>query len=321
MKKKLYLFLLFSLLIHCSKEETPKPQIDNHSTKPIIKEGGRILEFEENSKTIPLFKTQKATFLSFDQEIKAPATVIGKVKKSENSKPPIILFSSSELASTYANYTQGQTLIKLARANYSRAEDLFKHGAATGKELNDSSSDLYSKQAFLAESESKLIREGFNPKTMSNATNGTVWMISDLPETELDILKTGIVCKASFPGYPGEVFDAKIDAIAEVLNTETRKARLRIVLKDNHDKIRPGMYGKIIFSVQQSGLMVPKEAVISANARYYIFIKISQNIFERREVTISTETDVYIEISTGLQIGEDVVIENAFLLKGLSIGI
>jgi membrane fusion protein, heavy metal efflux system len=156
---------------------------------------------------------------------------------------------------------------------------------------------------------------------MKGAKSGTVWLVSDLPETEINVLRKGLKCKLEFPSLPGESFDGTIEALAEVLNIETRKARTRIILLDKDDKIRPGMYGKVKFQVSHNGLMVPKNSVFSYNARYYVFIKKTNTIFERREVEISSETDELIEIERGLEIEESIVDSNVILLKGLSIGI
>ena len=81
------------------------------------------------------------------------------------------------------------------------------------------------------------------------------------------------------------------------------------------------MYAQVNFEALHEGMMVPKKAVISANARYYVFIKKSPVLFERREVSISSEAGDYIEISRGITVGEAVVSENVYLLKGIDMGI
>jgi len=81
------------------------------------------------------------------------------------------------------------------------------------------------------------------------------------------------------------------------------------------------MYAEVKFEAPHKGLMIPKKAVISANARYYVFVKKATNVFERREVSLSSETGDYIEISNGLTIGEEVVTNNVYLLKGIDLGI
>ncbi|MBK9498936.1 MAG: efflux RND transporter periplasmic adaptor subunit [Leptospiraceae bacterium] len=316
-------FLFFLEGCKCGKQNKEvRKDVPVQGSGALVKEGGKIIEFPFNAPQINLFQTQKVVFLSYDLNIHAPATVIGRIKKSDvPGLPSIILFASPDLTSSYAAYLQNLSLIHIAQTNFNRMKDLTDHGAATGKELSDATAELYNKQASLAENESKLRREGFNPKSLGKAPRGTVWLISDVPESELNILIEGIKCDLVFPSFPSETFEGKIDAIAEVLNSETRKARIRIVMRDPQDKIRPGMYGKVQFKMPESGLMIPKKALISANARYYVFVKTGVNLFERKEVTLSTETEEFIEIASGLVAGEEVVVVNVFLLKGLSFGI
>ena len=319
---KFFLLLFLIVFINCKKEDINKTKTNYSLNEVKIKEGGKIIEFPKNSSQLNLFETMRVSNLQFDLNINAPATVIGRVKKSEaNSANSIILFDSPELTSYYTNYQQNLSLIQIAQKNFNRTKDLFEHGAATGKELSEAQSELLSKQASLSEYEAKLRRDGFNPKTMSKAKPGTVWLISDLPETELNILLEGTLCKLIFPSFPSEVFSGKIDAIAEVLNSETRKARIRILMEDKNEKIRPGMYGKVQFIMPENGLMIPKKSLLSSNSKFYIFIKISEFTFERREVIISTENEGFIEIALGVIEGEEVVTTNVFLLKGLSFGI
>ena len=103
-------------------------------------------------------------------------------------------------------------------------------------------------------------------------------------------------------------------------NPHVQKVRREHIALEQ-ERIRPGMYAEVKFEAPHKGLMIPKKAVISANARYYVFIKKTANVFERREVTLSSEAGDYIEISGGLKIGETVVTSNVYLLKGIDLGI
>lgn len=160
-----------------------------------------------------------------------------------------------------------------------------------------------------------------NPENLNNAPYGTVWLICDLPESELNTVKKGQKYNLLFPSFPNEIFVANIDVIAEVMNSQTRKIRVRLSLADSQNKIRPGMYAQVNFETLHEGMMVPKKAVISANARYYVFVKKSPVLFERREVAISSEAGDYIEVSRGISAGEAVVSENVYLLKAIDMGI
>ncbi|MDX1958654.1 MAG: efflux RND transporter periplasmic adaptor subunit [Leptospiraceae bacterium] len=319
MINKLMILIALSFLLYCKDKALDRKEIQSKEIQ--IQDAGRLIQFQSDSLKLQLFTTKKITIIDLKVDLKAPATVIGRVKRSQVTGSNIILFSSSELTGVYANYVQNISQIQIAQTNFNRTKDLYEHNAVTGREMNDASSDLLSKKAVLAETEARLIQEGFDPSKIQSAKSGTVWLISDLPESELNIALEGLECILEFPSFPSEVFAAKIEAIADVLNTGTRKARIRILLNDSKEKLKPGMYGKMKLVVNDSGLMVPKKALVTFNSKYFLFVKVSSNTFERREVTLSTETEEFIEIASGLNEGEEVVIENVYLLKGLSIGI
>lgn len=318
---KFFIILLSVFFLGFCKEKK-KAYPEKLELPPSIEEAGRYIRFPENSPQLQLFKTEKVIYLDYDISISAPATIMAKVVRAGSaSNPPIILFATKELSTAYANYIQDAKQIAFARANYNRTKDLYDNGAATGKELNDASSELYNKQALLAEHEAELRKEGFTAQEIYKAKQGSVYLISDLPETELNVLQSGIACNVTFPGYPGESFEGKIESIAEVLNLETRKARIRILMFDKTNKLKPGMYGKVELILKDNGLMIPKMALFSANARYYVFVKKDVHTFERREVLLSSEKEGLIEIAKGVEEGEEVVVSNVFLLKGLSFGL
>jgi len=321
--KIVFSILTWILVMGCSTNQVQKNTAKlSAEPDPIVKEDGKFIEFPENSKRTEIFKSviaeNKKLMLSFS----APANVVGRVHMSDGSgRHKIILFDTPDLTNVYSAYLQNITLLKTTKINFDRVTDLYKNGAATGKELNDVSAEMLNIETSLASSEAQLRESGLNPENLNNAPLGTVWLICDMPESELNTIKKGQKYHLLFPSFPNETFVANIDIIADVMNSQTRKIRIRLSLSDSQNKIRPGMYAQVNFETPHEGLMVPKKAVISANARYYVFIRKSDILFERREVSISSETGDYIEIAGGVLAGEPVVSENVYLLKGINMGI
>jgi multidrug efflux pump subunit AcrA (membrane-fusion protein) len=324
MKKIFVPALMVSLfLMSCNTPHEKSPDRQSVSEpEPVLKEDGKFIEFPPNSGKVGIFRAAKAENRKLTLSFAAPANVIGRVHLSNGAvRNKIILFDSSELINIYSTYLQNVTLLKTAKINFERVSDLFKNGAATGKEFNDASTEMLNLETSLASGEAQLRESGLNPENLNNAPLGTVWLICDLPESELNTIKRGQKYNLLFPSFPNEVFLANIDIIADVMNSQTRKIRVRLSLTDHQNKIRPGMYAQVNFDSPHEGLMVPKRAVISANARYYVFIRKNATLFERREVVISSEAGDYIEIAGGLSVGEEVVNENVYLLKGVDMGI
>ncbi len=316
--------LLFCLIaIGCINQQDKKARpFEANEAEPQIKEDGKYIEFPSNSKKIEIFKSERAEIKKLTIDFSAPANVIGRVHLSDGTaQNKIILFDSPDLTNIYSTYLQNVTLLKTAKINFERVTDLYKHGAATGKEFNDVSTEMLNIQTSLSSSEAQLRESGLNPENLNNAPLGRVWLICDLPESELNMIKKGQMYNLHFPSFPNEIFVANIDVIADVMNSQTRKIRVRLSLSDPQNKIRPGMYAQVNFEAPHEGLMVPRRAVISANAVYYVFVKRGAGLFERRQVAISSETGDYIELAGGVSAGEEIVSENVYLLKGIDMGI
>ena len=101
-------FFLFDFGCKCKdKDKEVKKDISLESSGVHTKEGGKVIEFPPDAPQLGLFKSQKIVFISYDLNINAPATVTGRIKKSDSpGLPSIILFASPDLTSAYASYLQ-----------------------------------------------------------------------------------------------------------------------------------------------------------------------------------------------------------------------
>jgi len=165
---------------------------DPTEAEPVVKEAGKIIEFPEKSTQIKIFATEIVKRQIGTINFSAPATVVGRVHKSDDpANGNIILFYTTDLTNVYSTYLQNQTLKKTAKINFDRVNDLFKHGATTGKDLNDASSELLNIQTSLAGNEATLRESGLSPENLNTSQIGTTWLICDLPESELNLIKKG----------------------------------------------------------------------------------------------------------------------------------
>jgi membrane fusion protein, heavy metal efflux system len=290
--------------------------------EPRVRENGAWIEFPAGSAHAILFSGSAADEKTLNFRFDAPAAVVARVKRSSGpGSYRLVLFDTPELSGLYSSFLQSDIQLKTKKTNFERLKDLLAHGACTGKEVEDASAELRNLETTLAENEAKLHETGLDPEGLNAASPGTVWLICDLPEAELNLIRRGQTYKLEFPSFPAESVSARIDAVAEVVNTQTRKIRVRLSLPDPSERIRPGMYAKVLFELPHRGLMVPKTAVFCANARFYVFVRHSESLFERREVSISTEVGDFIEIAGGIGAADTVVNRHVELLTGLSLGL
>lgn len=315
--------LLLCAAAACGKSAgSANPTTPNSEPEPLVRDNGTWIEFPAHSRRSALFTTRTVGPVGMTLQLDAPATVVARVKHTGRAPAArLVLFHTPDLSGVYSSYLQTQTLLHSRQVNCDRVRDLRAHGASTGRELEEIVAEVQNLRTVLAENEAKLREAGLSPDDLQRAAAGTVWLICDLPEAELNLIRKGQRYSLEFPSFPHTVFRADIDAVTEVLNSQTRKLRIRLSLNDGADRLRPGMYATVRFASPHAGMMVPKRAVFSTNARYYVFVRHGSGRFERRVVSISTEAGDTIEIAAGVRAGEEVVCEHTYLLKGLSSGI
>lgn len=99
-------------------------------------------------------------------------------------------------------------------------------------------------------------------------------------------------------------------------HSQTLVARAPITLSAN-SPLRPGMAirASVVLASQDAPIVVPADAIQSFESRTIVFVRISENTYEPRDVTIGRSNQESVEITGGLTAGEAYVSENAFLIK------
>jgi cobalt-zinc-cadmium efflux system membrane fusion protein len=281
------------------------------STKPIVKENGKFVSFPNDTVTINFFKTQRITSQNIEAEITAPARVVASVVSSEESKSQnLILFDNPDLTANYTSLLQHSINITQYKLNLERVNDLAKNGAATGKDVIEVQTQLANENAAIIEHEAKL-------KLAANS----VWVICDIPENQLEKIKIGGNCKVSFTSYPDQTFVGKIEDLGDVVDNVTRMVKLRLAITNPNGKLKAGMYATANFGVSEGNFIaIPKSALVTVQSKNYVFVKISENEFERREVSTGQQVNDNIIVFSGLNQNDVVVTEGVIQLKGISFG-
>ena len=81
------------------------------------------------------------------------------------------------------------------------------------------------------------------------------------------------------------------------------------------------MYATANFGISEGKfLCVPKSSLVTVQSKNYVFIKKSDNEFERVEVSTGQQINDKIIVFSGLNQNDLVVVEGAIQLKGISFG-
>lgn len=147
----------------------------------------------------------------------------------------------------------------------------------------------------------------------------TVWVIADIYEYELPLLREGQEATITLAYYPGAVWQGTVDYIYPYLETQTRTNKVRFVVPNPEHKLKPGMYANMELKVNLGErLGVPESAVLHSGVRKLVFIDRGEGRLEPREVSLGTQADGYWEVLGGLKEGERIASSGNFLIDSES---
>lgn len=320
-RKNLFYLLCLSAFLLGACEKSEKTQQAPAVKKPQVKENGRIIEFADTA-SINTFKTEQAKISDIQAKFSAPARVVATIVNSvESEGQHLVLFDNPDLTNTYTALVQHMTNVNTYKSNLNRVKDLAQNGAATGKEVIEAETQLANEKADLIEFEAKLKLAGLDPEDLIHAKVNSVWMICDIPETQIGELKINSSCNIQFSSFPDKKFIGKIDDFGDVVDQTTRMVKLRISINNPNRLLRAGMFATVQFdSNEGTSITVPKNAIVIVQGKTYLFVKTNSNTFERKEVQVSDQPDDETVIFSGITDKEQVVVTGVMQLKGLSFG-
>ncbi|TDE17632.1 efflux RND transporter periplasmic adaptor subunit [Dyadobacter psychrotolerans] len=329
-----YSWLVFGLLSACTSKENKQVQQDD--TTPAVNDTGTKITFPKEQ-SADFFATENIKSSTLMADITAPAKVAATVVRSdEGASGNIVLFDNPELSGNYTQLLQHLTMIsqirniniKQRKTELARMKDLQEHGAATGKDLLESQTalsmeetNLLNERSAIIEHETKLKAGGFEPVQLRRAPAGTAYIICDIPENEISMVKEGSKCTLQFTAFPNENFKGKIDDVADMIDQTTRMIKLRVSINNANGKLKAGMFGTLAFGLSEGkNMSIDKDALITIQGKNYVFVKTSPTAFERREVNIGDQVGDRIIAYSGLKNGDNVAVKGVMQLKGLSFG-
>lgn len=147
-----------------------------------------------------------------------------------------------------------------------------------------------------------------------------VWLLLDLAEQDLQVAKVGNTVRVTLDAYPGETFVGKVEFIYPTLNTETRTARVRVILVNSANKLKPGLYAQAELAGGSAAmaLVVPETAVIDSGKRQVVLVSLGDGRFEAREVKLGQRHNGFMAVQSGVNEGEQVVVSANFLIDAES---
>jgi HlyD family secretion protein len=166
------------------------------------------------------------------------------------------------------------------------------------------------------------IRERQEIVTIPNAAGMIVQ--SKLHESVLKQVKIGQSCNIKVDALPGQVFEGRVSFVALLpdqnswwSNPNTRLYRTDIEITSKSEEMRPGMSCAVEILVEEvpDTIYVPLQAVFRRKQDNVGFVSKHGSI-ESRIVTVGRQNEQWVQILTGLEVGETVLLSAPIGLAG-----
>jgi cobalt-zinc-cadmium efflux system membrane fusion protein len=144
-----------------------------------------------------------------------------------------------------------------------------------------------------------------------------VWMLASVRQEKLGEWRLGQTVVVTLPGVPGERFSGKLTNLGQELDETTRAMRVRIVLKNPRNRLKPEMLANAELPVGEHKpiLQVPSDAIQQINEQDVVFVRTAADRFTIRPVRAGETADGKSPILEGLKPGEQIVVQGSFVLK------
>lgn len=147
----------------------------------------------------------------------------------------------------------------------------------------------------------------------------TLWIETQVYTDEVKYLKQNPSMQIEFEAYLNEVFKGEIAFENPVIEENQKINLVRVQVSNGNHKLKPGMMAYLYLKRNEKrGLVIPKSALL-VESTVSVWVENKDGMFEQRMVRTGIENKKEVEILSGIQAGERVVVSGAFFLKSESV--
>jgi cobalt-zinc-cadmium efflux system membrane fusion protein len=159
-------------------------------------------------------------------------------------------------------------------------------------------------------------RNDTNTPVMTIADLSTVWVSSDVPESQIRFIDPGERIDVELTAFPGETFHGRVTRIADTVDPQTRTIKVRAEMNNAKGKLRPEMYGTIHHTDSMKTLpVVPAGAVLQGDGKTMVWVEQAPGRYQPVEVKTGERAGANLPILSGLRAGTRIVVDGAMLLR------
>ena len=264
----------------------------------------------------------------------------------------LAIVESPDVGQTRGDLERARATVSVAKRNYEREKRLFEQEISPQKEMLDAEVIYRSAEADFNSALSRLRSYGATSGSggaygLRSAVSGTVvernaspgqivgptsnvftvadlrhvWIAVDAYETDLKRVHRGAAAAVTVTALPGEIFKGRVTFAGGVVDTTSRTVKLRVTVENEARRLRPGMFAQVRITapsgVPSHGVVaLPEIAVQDVNGKPTVFVSIAPGRYVARTVMVGSRASAgTVFVTSGVSVGERVVVQGAFQLK------
>jgi len=142
------------------------------------------------------------------------------------------------------------------------------------------------------------------------AQTDPILILAPYPEDKIRYIHIGQAARVSFYAFPGRTFEGNVQWINPTVDPSTRLMTVQVRISNPDLRLQPGMRGIVWLSNRRaSALRIPSIALLSTREDFaYVFVVDGGGVARVREIRTGAYAEGYIEVRSGLEAGEQVVV-------------
>ncbi|MBB4801730.1 efflux RND transporter periplasmic adaptor subunit [Flavobacterium aquidurense] len=158
------------------------------------------------------------------------------------------------------------------------------------------------------------LSEGTTVIRLSNLSS--LWVEAQAYTSQLPRIEKGTKAIVNIPDLSDKTINGNITFVNPEIDPTTRINLIRVSIPNGDHKLQPGMAAYVtIQSPSRKGIFLPINAVLRNGKMASVWVQIAPDKFKSKMVTIGEEGNGLIEVLSGVEKGEVIVISGAYLLQ------
>ncbi len=160
----------------------------------------------------------------------------------------------------------------------------------------------------------ELVEPGKVLFTLANLSS--MWLELSLLPDAAAFIKRDLDVEAVIDGFSGMTARGKLNWIDTSIDERSRMLKARAVVSNDDRRLKAGMFGHARIAIGKSAeiLRVPRDSVQMFERNPYLFVKVEDDLYDLRRVSLGDKSDSTIDVISGIDVNEQVVVNGTFTM-------